>query len=122
VWNTGRSGFDTAITTDKSKTNLAMMYDGSAFLPSSDSDSRPAGTPAAHSSQQQRKGFVPQRATRLQQPLPSPMIPPEGRQTEGQVQSLRREVEQLRVEMEAMRAGQHQPRTTEEPPPGYADS
>jgi len=50
------------------------------------------------------------------------MIPPEGRQTEGQVQSLRREVEQLRVEMEAMRAGQHQPGTTEEPPPGYADS
>ena len=122
MWNTGRSGFDTVVVTDRSKTKLAMMYDGGAVLPSSDSGSRPGGTSAADSSQQQWRRLVPK------EPLPPPMTPrlrPERRQTEGQFQSLRREVEHLRVEMDAMRAGQqlqHQPRMTEEPPPGYVES
>ncbi len=49
-------------------------------------------------------------------------LQPERRQTEGQDQVLRREVEQLRMEMDAMRVRQQLPQVTEEPPPGYAES
>ena len=79
-------------------TQLVVISDGGAVLPSG---SHPGGTSASQT------------------------LPPERRQ----VQSLRTEVEQLRAEMDAIRDGQqlqqlpqHQPRMTEEPPPGYAKS
>lgn len=104
------------------------MYGGGAIFPSSDPGSRPGGKSVVDSSQQQWRSFVPQVAASLQEHLPSPMVPglrPERGQTEGQVQSLRREVEQLRMEMNTIRVGhqvQPQPRPTEEPPPGYVES
>jgi len=123
VRNARRSGFDT--TNSRDKTQPVMTHGGGAVLPSSDPGSRPVGTPAVDSSQQQR-GFVPQLAADLQEPLPPPRVPrlrPESGQTSGQVQSLRREVEQLRKEMDAiLRAGKQQPHMTEEMPPGYIES
>jgi hypothetical protein len=114
---TRRSGFDTT-----GKAQFLMMRDGGAVLPVSDSSSRPGETSAGlASTRRQRWWPVPQRAAGLQE-WPMPRIRPERSQTQGQVQNLRREVEQLRVEMHAMRAGhQDQPRMTEEPPPGYAE-
>jgi hypothetical protein len=121
-----------------SKAQLMMMSDEggpSVVSPSSNSGSRAGETSARSDLGQQQMRLVPQRPAHLhvtnlapgeEKPLPSPMTPrlqPERRQTQGQDQILRREVEQLRMEMEAIRAGQQQqPNVTEEPPPRYAES
>jgi len=128
-------------TGSSNKTQLMTMIhddvDPIAVSPSSASGSRMAGGTSEHSDSSQQMRLVPQRAAYLhvtnltpgeEKPLPSPVISrlqPERRQTEGQDQILRREVEQLRMEMDAMRVRQQlqpQPQVTEEPPPGYAES
>ena len=120
-----------------SKAQLLMTYDDggpSTISPSSETGPRAGeGSTHSNSSQQQQMRLVPQRAAHLhvtnlapgeEKPLPSPSMTPKPQPEERQTQdeNLRREVERLRVEMEAIRAGQQQPRVTEEPPPRYAES
>jgi hypothetical protein len=126
-------------TGSSNKTQLMMIHDDvgpSPVSPSSASGSRVADGMSVHSDSSQPR-LVPQRAAHLhvtnlapgeEKLLPSPVmsrLQPERRQTEGQDQILRREVEQLRMEMDAMRVRQQlqpQPQVAEEPPPGYAES
>lgn len=126
------------ISTGGTKAQLMMVYDevgpGAVSSPS-DSGSRAGETSAASDSgQPQPTRLIPQRAANLHvtnldpsedKPLPSPLTPrlqPARRQPEDQ--NLRMEVEQLRMELDEIRAGQQlrQPRTGEEPPPGYAEA
>ena len=94
-----------------------------SVLPTPDSGSRLGGT-SASVVEDSRQHLPPQRAQELLLSSVVSRLRPESRHTHRQVQSLRREVEQLRTEMDGIRVGQqlqHQ-RTTEEPPPGYAES